>query len=121
MRPPEQPRRGGERNQADTGREGGPRGEQDETAERAARFAELVHVQREAAGREADQRESGCRRPHEKTSRGFSFETFRSSSSACFSAFESFFGTVTRTRASRSPLPPPFSFGAPRPLRRSSL
>ena len=34
-------------------------------------------------------------------------------SSASFSAFVSFFGTVRRRRASRSPFPPPFSFGAP--------
>src|SRR5262249_19109068 len=31
------------------------------------------------------------------------------------------FGTWMRTRASTSPLPDPFSFGAPRPLIRSSL
>src|SRR5215203_6084329 len=47
--------------------------------------------------------------------------TFRSSSSACFSAFESFSGTVSRSRASRSPLPLPFSFGAPRPFTFSSF
>src|SRR5581483_754627 len=42
-----------------------------------------------------------------------------SSSSRCF--LLTFFGTVMRTRASTSPLPGPFSFGAPRPLMRSSL
>src|SRR5205085_2183781 len=46
-------------------------------------------------------------------SRGFSRDTFCSSSSASRSFFVSFFGTVTRRRAIRSPLPPPFSFGAP--------
>ena len=54
-------------------------------------------------------------------SRGFSRETFWSASSASRSAFVSFVGTVTRTRARRSPLPPPFSFGAPWPRTRSVL
>src|SRR5207244_716090 len=72
----------------------------------------------EAAGGDQDQ----DRGRHEySASLGFSFETLRRFSSASFSAFESFFGTVTRTRASRSPLPEPFSRGAPWPLIRSSF
>src|SRR5919204_2973617 len=59
---------------------------------------------------------------HEKSlSRGFSRDAFFSSSSASRSFFVSFFGTLTRTRASRSPLPEPLSFGAPRPRIRRSL
>src|SRR5688500_1565197 len=46
--------------------------------------------------------------------------TFRSSSSSSRSFFETFAGTVSFSRASRSPLPPPLSFGAPRPLTLSS-
>ena len=40
---------------------------------------------------------------------------------ASFSAFVSFFGIDTFTRASRSPRPLPLSCGAPRPLTRSSF
>src|SRR5947207_598229 len=47
--------------------------------------------------------------------------TFRSSSSSARSCLFMRFGTWMRTRASTSPLPPPGSFGAPRPLIRSSL
>src|SRR5262249_2422208 len=54
-------------------------------------------------------------------SRGLAFCALRRFSSASRSAFVSFFGTCTRSRASRSPRPLPFSFGAPRPLTRSSL
>src|SRR5207237_9959787 len=53
------------------------------------------------------------------SSRGSSCETFCSSSSASRSFLVSFFGTVTRSRAIRSPLPPSFSFGAPWPRMRS--
>ena len=45
----------------------------------------------------------------------------RNSSSASRCAFVSFAGTATRSRASRSPRPSPFSFGAPRPLTRRSF
>src|SRR5262249_57442428 len=54
-------------------------------------------------------------------SRGLAFWALRRFSSASRSAFVSFLGTCTRSRASRSPRPPPFSFGAPRPLTRRSL
>src|SRR5580765_3034323 len=47
--------------------------------------------------------------------------TFWNSSSNSRPRLLSFFGTSIFTRASRSPLPPPFSFGAPRPLIFSSL
>src|SRR3954451_13856446 len=47
--------------------------------------------------------------------------TFWNSSSSSRPRLFSFFGTSIFTRASRSPLPPPFSFGAPRPLIFSSL
>src|SRR6187402_746094 len=59
--------------------------------------------------------------PPPSRSRGCSRSTSPYASSASFSAFVSFFGTVTRRRASRSPLPPPFSFGAPRPFTRRSF
>src|SRR5262249_14139385 len=52
-------------------------------------------------------------------SRGFSRDSFWNSSSASRSFFVSFFGTLRRSRAIRSPLPLPFSFGAPWPRRRS--
>jgi hypothetical protein len=48
-------------------------------------------------------------------------DTFCRFSIASRSAFVSFVGTERRTRASTSPLPPPFSFGAPRPRMRISL
>src|SRR6476646_1064793 len=54
-------------------------------------------------------------------SRGSSPETCWSFSIASFSAFESFFGTVTWTRAIRSPLPEPLRRGAPRLRMRRSL
>src|SRR5215218_2261464 len=47
--------------------------------------------------------------------------TFWNSSSSSRPRLFSFFGTSIFTRASRSPLPPPFSFGAPRPLILSSF
>src|SRR5215210_782691 len=47
--------------------------------------------------------------------------TFLSSSRSSRSFFDTFCGTVRRTRASRSPFPPPFSLGAPRPLTLSSF
>src|SRR4051794_39143244 len=50
----------------------------------------------------------------------YAFTFWNSSSSSRLRLF-SFFGTSMRTRATTSPLPPPFSFGAPRPLIRSSL
>src|SRR5688500_1509181 len=46
---------------------------------------------------------------------------FRSSSRSSRSFFETFSGTVSFTRARRSPLPAPFGFGAPRPLTRRSF
>src|SRR5262249_5866413 len=52
-------------------------------------------------------------------SRGFSRETFCRFSIASRSAFVTFRGTATLRRASRSPLPSPLSFGAPRPRTRS--
>src|SRR5262249_39681820 len=52
---------------------------------------------------------------------GSSRETFFRFSSASFSAFDSFVGTLTLTRAIRSPRPEPLSFGAPRPLILSSF
>src|SRR5262249_54611785 len=52
-------------------------------------------------------------------SRGFSRETFCRFSIASRSAFVTFLGTASFTRARRSPLPAPFSFGAPRPRTRS--
>src|SRR5262249_29927181 len=51
--------------------------------------------------------------------RGFSRDTFCSSSSASRSFFVSFFGTLNRSRAIKSPLPLPFSLGAPWPRMRS--
>src|SRR4029450_8378927 len=42
-----------------------------------------------------------------------------SSSSRCF--LLSFFGTLSFTRARTSPLPEPFSFGAPLPVRRGRV
>src|SRR4051794_9097426 len=54
-------------------------------------------------------------------SRGRSRRTLSYPESASFSAFVSFCGTVTLIRASRSPLPPPLSFGAPRPFTRRSF
>src|SRR5262245_39824744 len=51
-------------------------------------------------------------------SRGFSRDTFWYPSSASRSAFDSFFGTVTLTRASRSPRPEPLRWGTPRPFTR---
>src|SRR5262249_1877051 len=47
--------------------------------------------------------------------------TFWNSSSSSRLRLFSFFGTSIFTRASRSPLPPLFSFGAPRPLIFSSF
>src|SRR2546421_3567720 len=69
----------------------------------------------------ADRDEQNRGELHENSaSRGSSRDTFRSSSSASRSFFVSFFGTVRRSRASRSPLPEPLSFGAPWPRMRSS-
>src|SRR4029078_6543231 len=55
--------------------------------------------------------------PHENTlSLGSSCEPFCRFSIASRSALESLVGMLTRSRASRSPFPLPFSLGAPRPL-----
>src|SRR4029077_14217902 len=70
-------------------------------------------------GADADHDER--RELHENNaSRGSSCDSFCNSSSASRSFFDSFFGTLTRSRAMRSPLPLPPSFGAPWPRIRSN-
>src|SRR5215210_8082981 len=80
----------------------------------------LVHADEVGGDRDRVARAIG-HQPVNASSRGSSRDTFWSSSRASRSFFVSFFGTVTFRRASRSPRPPPFSFGAPRPLTFSNL
>src|SRR5205085_6649975 len=69
----------------------------------------------------ADRDEEDRRELHEKSARrGSSCCAFCSCSIASRSFLDSFFGTVRRRRASRSPRPLPSSFGAPCPRMRSS-
>src|SRR5438132_3391746 len=73
----------------------------------------------QAGAADRDQK-NRCELQLNNASRGSSCEAFRSSSIASRSFFDSFFGTVRRRRASKSPRPPPFSFGAPWPRILSS-